>query len=312
MQDPGRDCDVNVRGTLNVLEAAGAHGAPVVFTSTGGALYGDEAPRPTPEDRIPAPLSPYGASKWAAEAYVRTWALLVGDPAHRHAARQRLRPAPEPARRGRGGGDLHRRTSTRAARRRSTATASRRATTSTSPTSSRRCSPPRGTAGVYNVATGVETDVMAIWRGLSETAGVEHRAASWPTCGRASCSTAASTSPTRAAELGWAPKVAIDEGLAIDLPGAERGIRPAGSEDLAASARPALRAARPRAEANSMSPDARGRPRGPDERSVAAERRPGRRARRPARRCAPPPSRRRRAAASTACPRASRARRSPT
>ena len=80
VQDPGRDCDVNVRGTLNVLEAAGAHGAPVVFTSTGGALYGDEAPRPTPEDRIPAPLSPYGASKWAAEAYVHTWSLSSGIP----------------------------------------------------------------------------------------------------------------------------------------------------------------------------------------------------------------------------------------
>ena len=80
VQDPGRDCDVNVRGTLNVLEAAGAHGAPVVFTSTGGALYGDAAPRPTPEDRIPAPLSPYGASKWAAESFVRTWALSAGIP----------------------------------------------------------------------------------------------------------------------------------------------------------------------------------------------------------------------------------------
>ncbi len=63
-----------------MLEAAGAHGAPVVFTSTGGALYGDEAPRPTPEDRIPAPLSPYGASKWAAEAYVNTWSLSSGIP----------------------------------------------------------------------------------------------------------------------------------------------------------------------------------------------------------------------------------------
>ena len=80
VEDPGRDCEVNVKGTLNVLEAAGRHGAPVVFTSTGGALYGDEAPMPTSEDRIPAPLSPYGASKWAAEAYVNTWSLSSGIP----------------------------------------------------------------------------------------------------------------------------------------------------------------------------------------------------------------------------------------
>ncbi|HEX5175180.1 MAG TPA: NAD-dependent epimerase/dehydratase family protein [Gaiellaceae bacterium] len=71
--DPGRDCEVNVTGTLNVLEGATRHGAPIVFTSTGGALYGDRAPLPTAEDWFPAPISPYGASKWAAEAYVTTW-----------------------------------------------------------------------------------------------------------------------------------------------------------------------------------------------------------------------------------------------
>src|ERR1700678_1407845 len=62
VEDPGRDCEVNVKGTLNVVKAAEACGAPVVFTSTGGALYGDDAPTPTSEERIPAPLSPYGAS----------------------------------------------------------------------------------------------------------------------------------------------------------------------------------------------------------------------------------------------------------
>ncbi len=80
VEDPGRDCEVNVKGTLNVVEVAGRCGAPVVFTSTGGALYGDDAPMPTGEDRIPAPLSPYGASKWAAEAYVKTWSLSFGIP----------------------------------------------------------------------------------------------------------------------------------------------------------------------------------------------------------------------------------------
>ena len=78
--DPGRDCEVNVLGTLNVLQAATRHGAPVVFSSTGGALYGDGAPIPTPETFIPAPLSPYGASKWAAESYVGTWARAHGVP----------------------------------------------------------------------------------------------------------------------------------------------------------------------------------------------------------------------------------------
>jgi UDP-glucose 4-epimerase len=78
VSDPVRDCTVNVIGTLNVLEAAKRHRAPVVFTSTGGALYGNEAPRPTAETSSPAPLSPYGSSKWAGEAYVRTWANATG------------------------------------------------------------------------------------------------------------------------------------------------------------------------------------------------------------------------------------------
>ncbi len=78
--DPGRDLEINVRGTLNVLEGATRHGAPVVYTSTGGALYGDRAALPTPEDTPPAPISPYGASKWAGEAYLTTWREASGIP----------------------------------------------------------------------------------------------------------------------------------------------------------------------------------------------------------------------------------------
>ena len=78
VDDPARDLDVNVRGTFNVCESAREAGAPVVFASTGGALYGDEAPIPTDESFQPEPLSPYGASKLAGEAYVSTWARLHG------------------------------------------------------------------------------------------------------------------------------------------------------------------------------------------------------------------------------------------
>jgi UDP-glucose 4-epimerase len=74
VSSPLRDCQVNVEGTLNLLEGARRCQAPLVFTSTGGALYGNEAPIPTPETFIPSPLAPYGASKWSAEAYVNTWA----------------------------------------------------------------------------------------------------------------------------------------------------------------------------------------------------------------------------------------------
>ncbi len=73
VKEPERDFMVNVRGTFNVCEAAMHVRAPVVFASTGGALYGDAAPLPTPESFPPEPLAPYGASKLAGEAYVATW-----------------------------------------------------------------------------------------------------------------------------------------------------------------------------------------------------------------------------------------------
>src|ERR1035437_3020808 len=143
VEDPGRDCEVNVRGTLNVVEAAGRCGASVVFTYTGGALYGDGAAMPTAETAIPAPLSPYGASKWAAEAYVKTWSLSSGTPHAVGALGNAYGPA-----RARTARPVWWRSSpttcTRAARPGSTGTASRPATTSTSAMSSPRCCPRRG------------------------------------------------------------------------------------------------------------------------------------------------------------------------
>lgn len=77
---PARDQLVNVAGTLNVAEAARRADAQVVFASTGGAIYGERAPLPTPEDHPPEPLSPYGAAKLAGEAYLSTWARLYRKP----------------------------------------------------------------------------------------------------------------------------------------------------------------------------------------------------------------------------------------
>lgn len=74
VSDPGHDLSVNILGTINVLELASKHQCPVVFTSTGGALYGEASPRPTPEATEIAPAAPYGASKAAAEIYLRMWA----------------------------------------------------------------------------------------------------------------------------------------------------------------------------------------------------------------------------------------------
>jgi UDP-glucose 4-epimerase len=74
---PEFDADVNVVGTVRVLEAARRHGAQVVFASTGGAIYG-ECERPAREDDPRQPLAPYGASKLCGEEYLATWNRLHG------------------------------------------------------------------------------------------------------------------------------------------------------------------------------------------------------------------------------------------
>jgi len=67
---PAADAEANVIGTINVLEAARAVGARLLFCSTGGALYGRDAPIPSLEDVLPLPESPYGIGKHCAEQYV--------------------------------------------------------------------------------------------------------------------------------------------------------------------------------------------------------------------------------------------------
>ncbi len=211
VDDPGRDCEVNVRGTLNVVAAASRAGAPVVFTSTGGALYGDEAPMPTDESWMPAPLSPYGASKWAAEAYVKTWGLSAGvanavcrlgnvygprQSPHGEAGvvaifTHKLYSGERPKVYGHGKptrdyvyvGDV---------------VAALRAAV--------------GREGTFNVATGVETDVATVWSELSAAAGVDLE----PELAelregelKRSCLDASKAER----DLGWRPQMAISEGL---------------------------------------------------------------------------------------------------
>ena len=72
VERPAYDCDVNVIGTISVLEAARKNGTQVIFSSTGGAIYG-ECEEPAPETSARQPLAPYGASKLAAEEYLGTY-----------------------------------------------------------------------------------------------------------------------------------------------------------------------------------------------------------------------------------------------
>jgi UDP-glucose 4-epimerase len=75
---PAADAQTNVIGTINVLEAARSANARVLFCSTGGAIYGRDAPIPSMEDVLPLPESPYGIGKYFAEQYLGLYNRLHG------------------------------------------------------------------------------------------------------------------------------------------------------------------------------------------------------------------------------------------
>ena len=77
VEDPAFDADVNVLGTIRVLEAARRRGTQVVFSSTGGAIYG-ECEAPASETAARLPISPYGTSKLAGEEYLAMEGRLHG------------------------------------------------------------------------------------------------------------------------------------------------------------------------------------------------------------------------------------------
>lgn len=71
VKDPILDNEVNVLGTLRLLEASRRAGVEkIIYSSTGGALYGEPEVVPCPDDAPVTPISPYGMSKYMAEQYL--------------------------------------------------------------------------------------------------------------------------------------------------------------------------------------------------------------------------------------------------
>ena len=71
VKDPVRDAEVNIQGTLRLIELSRAHGVEkFIFSSSGGTIYGEPAYTPCDESHPVNPLSPYALSKHAAEEYL--------------------------------------------------------------------------------------------------------------------------------------------------------------------------------------------------------------------------------------------------
>jgi UDP-glucose 4-epimerase len=81
VRDPVFDAEVNILGTINILQnASKTKVKKIIFAATGGALSSGETVLPTPEDKIALPISPYGAAKISAEMYLHYFWKSYGLP----------------------------------------------------------------------------------------------------------------------------------------------------------------------------------------------------------------------------------------
>ncbi|HDZ22723.1 hypothetical protein LCGC14_0366830 [marine sediment metagenome] len=78
VEDPVTSHDVNVNGTITVLEAARAAGVKRVIFAASSSAYGDQAESPKRETMVPMPISPYASSKLACEYYLQAYAACYG------------------------------------------------------------------------------------------------------------------------------------------------------------------------------------------------------------------------------------------
>ncbi|MEW6610305.1 MAG: NAD-dependent epimerase/dehydratase family protein [Patescibacteria group bacterium] len=81
LREPHYDAEVNIIGSLNVIKCAADVGVKkFIFTSTGGAVYGDTKVIPTPETEPEMPISPYGVAKLAVDKYLHQYWRVKGMP----------------------------------------------------------------------------------------------------------------------------------------------------------------------------------------------------------------------------------------
>ncbi|MEM7008492.1 MAG: SDR family NAD(P)-dependent oxidoreductase [Thermodesulfobacteriota bacterium] len=79
VQNPMNDAEINIIGTLNLIEAALKNDVKkFIFASTGGAIYGEPEIIPADEKTYPYPISPYGTSKYAIEKYLGYYNYVHG------------------------------------------------------------------------------------------------------------------------------------------------------------------------------------------------------------------------------------------
>jgi UDP-glucose 4-epimerase len=234
ISDPLFDASVNVLGGVNLLECCRRFGVGrIVYSSSGGAGYGDTDVVPTPEEHPTRPVSPYGVSKVALELYVGAWQHIFGirGISLRYANVYGPRQDPE----GEAGVVAifcHRLLTGQQAIINGDGEQTRDYVyVQDVAAANLRALACADVTGCVNIGTGVETTVNALYRELAAAAGltvVARHGPAKPGEQRRSC-----LDPALARrELGWEPSVALADGLARTLRSFERQLaKHASSED---------------------------------------------------------------------------------
>jgi UDP-glucose 4-epimerase len=211
--NPVDDAEINVIGTVNVLEAARAVGARVLFGSTGAVIYGRDAPIPSMEDVLPLPESPYGVAKNCAEQYVELYNRLHGT---RHAVLRFANvygPRQDPA--GQAGVVAIFCARALAAQRPviyGDGQQTRDFVYVADAVSAYLAAMDRGRPGTWNIGTGVEVTVLELARIIGEAAGRPVDPVFAP-ARRGELRRGALASERARRDLGWVPTVSLADGV---------------------------------------------------------------------------------------------------
>jgi len=79
VENPSYDMDINIKGSINLIQQAiNSNVEKIIYSSSGGAIYGEPEILPADENTNIKPISPYGASKFAVESYLHTFSKIYG------------------------------------------------------------------------------------------------------------------------------------------------------------------------------------------------------------------------------------------
>lgn len=226
--DPMLDASVNVLGTIALLAACRRWGVRrVIYTSTGGAAYGDTSVLPTPEDHPMNATSPYGVSKVAAERYLDCWSALAGVSALTLRLANIYGPRQNPLgeagvvaifthRLLRGEGCVVNGDGEQTRDYVYVGDVADAVARSLEQSEAR---------GAVNISTGIETSVNELYERLARTAGVSRKATHAPA--KSGEQRRSVLDPARAKTLlGWAPSTPLDAGLARTVSAFRAELRP--------------------------------------------------------------------------------------